>query len=153
MAGQISSYVTGAQLVIRVDGEVYAYAQSLSFNESFSNQPAGGLGSIAYTNLEPLAYSARGSLQILQHEDMSANPLLLRDQFNPVNLLVSSTFDIEVLMKVSPGGNAAKAGGVNAVKYTLKDCRLTNYSISFSPNQLVSPSVDYVCQQIVESEA
>jgi hypothetical protein len=144
MANQIASFITGAQLIVVIDDVIYGFAQSISFSENFSNQPVGGLGDFSYKNQEPLAYSARGSFQIYQHEDLSHNPLLVNNNFNPVNLIVSKTFDITV--------NQKNGSGKSEIKYVLKDCRLTNYSLSFSPNQLIMPSIDYVCQQVIEND-
>ena len=163
MANKVSTFITGAQLVITFNGIQMIHAQSLSFQESFTNQPVGGLGQMGYTNLEPLSYSARGSFQIMQvinELSLPNNLLITNDNFNPVNMLVSKTFDIiintrqgtQTTYKVDADGKLQPTSAVTALqtKYTLKDCRLTNFSISFSPNQLAMPTVDYVCQEVQE---
>jgi hypothetical protein len=159
---QIGSFLNGATLTIKIGGTNVAFAQSISFSDNMSVQPVGGIGSYSYQNLEPLMYTARGSLQIMRYlcdansnrpsnvkADHISNGLLVKNQFNPIQMLLSSTFDIDVSVKTK------KADGTDDEKviYRLKDCRLSNFSMGFSPGQLLSESVDYVCLQVVDMGA
>lgn len=169
MANQLSSFLNGSMLVIKIGKVQFAYCQSLSFSERMNIQPVGGMGSYSYQNIEPLQYSAGGSMQILRYSkkmldlvtgqtpaqspanigNMNAqndgNSLLDSLHFNPASILVSSTFDIEVYDRRGVGADVT----ANTKKLmVIKDCRLTNYSISFTPGQLLNESVQYVCMGI-----
>ncbi len=173
MAGQIASFVSGSLLVIKINNNQIAYAQSLSFSENMSTQPVGGIGSYSYQAIEPLMYTARGSLQIMRYltnktdnnagkpgnyskDQKTASPesnsLMNQGQFNPAMMLISQTFDIEVYEKAQYDANGVLS--VDEIPlYVLKDCRLTNYNMAFSPGQLLSENVDYVCLRVLDANA
>ena len=156
--------------MIKINNKKIAYAQSLSFSENMSTQPVGGIGSYSYQNLEPLMYTARGSLQLMRYltnetennvgkpgnystdhktAGRESNSLMSQSQFNPAMLLLSQTFDIEVYQKAQKD----KDGGIAVDEfplYVLKDCRLTNYNMAFSPGQILSENVDYVCLRVLD---
>ena len=64
MASKLASFMSGAQLVIYIGGVKAAFAQGISFQESMDNVPVGGIGSFSYHAIEPLRYSASGSITI-----------------------------------------------------------------------------------------
>jgi hypothetical protein len=160
MSGQIGSFLNGAILVIKIGDTNIAYAQSVNFSDNMSVQPVGGIGSFSYNNLEPLMYTARGSLQITSYfcdkdatnlpanikPGHTRNGLMVKNQFNPILAILSTTFDIDVLVKTGKGDETKTL-------YRLKNCRLSNFNMSFSPGQLLSESVDYVCLQIQDMKA
>lgn len=124
MAGLQSKFLNGAELEIQIVDPDYgtftlAYAQAVSFSHNMRNAPIGGIGSYGQHTLEPLQYSAQGSLVITRYSEAaktkatnahlpanlrgstnskwaSGNGLLHRSHFNPVRLLISKTFDIVV---------------------------------------------------------
>lgn len=170
MANQLSSFLNGSMLVIKIGKVQFAYCQSLSFSERMNIQPVGGMGSYSYQNLEPLQYSASGSMQILRYSKAlmdkvataenpnqrpanigtpnaqnDGNSLLDALHFNPAGLLISSTFDIEVYDR--------RATDAKQLLMVIKDCRLTNYSISFTPGQLLNETVQYVCMGVQDYNA
>ena len=66
MAGQISSFVNGSMLVIRIGKVQFAYCQSLSFNENMTVIPTTGIGSYSFSGLEPVQFAASGNMRILR---------------------------------------------------------------------------------------
>jgi hypothetical protein len=173
MANMTNTILSGSMLVIKVGKLDFAYAQSLNFSERMNTQPVGGVGSYSYQTLEPLQYMASGSMVITRYSkkliagivgseetkignlpksqissENDGNSLLDRTQFNPLNLLISSTFDIDVYLKATLTGATAlvnATGYSEQLLYRIKDCRLTNYSMSFAPGQVLNETVQYVC--------
>lgn len=87
------------------------------------------------------------------------NSLLDTKAFNPIGLLLSATFDIDVYER---GTNAIfeKDGTVKSISDALTgldflfkfvDCRFTDYSFDFAPGQLLFENLNYVCSQIQET--
>jgi hypothetical protein len=78
------------------------------------------------------------------------NSLVDAVSFNPRKILISSTFDIDVYERGVDGatGNHSNAG--NFLKYTLKDCRLTGYGLSFAVGSILQESVSFICRTVVE---
>jgi hypothetical protein len=172
MANKLASFMSGAQLVIYIGGKKVAFAQGLSFQESMDNVPVGGVGSFSYHAIEPLRYSASGSISVTRwsskltdaiksvfgNEGTTPNPIAgaakigTRDgnslldgvQFNPVKLLSAATFDVVVYDKVKDA-----SGNLNAA-YKLENCRLSGYSFGFSPATLLQEGVTFICTSVVD---
>ena len=175
MAGLIPSFASGATLVIRVGRVQLAYASSLTFVDDVTHAPIGGIGSYSYDALEPTQYVARGSFVLQRYSNVAhaantamgdlqspkntspnparsllsasvgtesvpdGNSMLWGLQFNPSNLLVGKTFDIQMYEKKSRD----ELGDIPV--FTIKDCRMTGYSISFTPGQTVSENLNFSC--------
>lgn len=169
MAGLIPSFASGSTLVIRVGDRQVAYATSLSFVDDVSHAPIGGIGSYSYDALEPTQYIARGSFTIQRYagsahgansdlgttqSNLAPNParsaangpnnpdgnsMLYGSQFNPTGLLLSKTFDINVYEKLTKDTLAPVA------LFTIRNCRMTGYSIGFTPGQTVSENISFTC--------
>ncbi len=80
---------------------------------------------------------------------------LLRDYwFNPINLLLSTTFDVSVYERdLKPiAGKVDKFNFITGgtLLYTMSDCRMTNYSISFTPGSFVNETVAFVCLGVAD---
>lgn len=67
MANQLPSFLSGAQLIIKLGNRNIAYAQALSFSHNVNLMPVGGIGSYGYHAIEPGQYSAQGSLVITRY--------------------------------------------------------------------------------------
>jgi hypothetical protein len=173
MANMTNTILNGSMLMIRIGKLNFAYVQSLNFSERMTNAAVGGMGSGSYQTLEPTQYMASGSMTITRYSTQlikavagagftkvgnldkarisaknDGNSLLDNTQFNPLNLLISSTFDIDVYVKKTLTGGSATAnatGYTEELLYTIKNCRLTNYSMAFAPGQLLNETVQYVC--------
>jgi hypothetical protein len=180
MSNQLSSFMAGAQLKIYVNGKSVAFAQSLSFQESMEVVPVGGLGAYSYHALEPLRYSASGSLTITRWSNaltqeiqatygktgqvvpnpisgapisttQDGNSLLDGVMFNPVALLAAPTFDIEVYIRKPSAGGAAGADLTHV--YTLQHCRMSGYSFGFTPSTLLQEGVTFICTEVNDLSA
>lgn len=87
------------------------------------------------------------------------NSLIDGTMMNPQLLLLSSTFDIEVyernmkVQKDTEGKVVTGAGGIveGNLIFTLKDCRIGNYSFSFAPGELLVENVSGLARYYQES--
>jgi hypothetical protein len=163
MAGLIPSFASGSTLVIQVGKNRVAYASNLSFVDDVTHSPIGGIGSYSYDSLEPTQYLARGSFTMQRYSKLAfdanapdpannknpvrssvsagvpdGNSMLFGSQFNPSGLLLGKTFDILVYEKATNGTLMADP------LFTIKDCRMTGYSISFTPGQTVSENLNFM---------
>lgn len=176
MAGLIPSFASGASLVIRVGKTQVAHATSLSFVDDVTHAPIGGIGSYSYDTLEPTQYIARGSFVIQRYSGLAftantnngaalaspnlapntprtataagapdGNSMLWGSQFNPTSLLLSKTFDINVYEKATNGTF------FDDPLFSIKNCRMTGYSIGFTPGQTVSESINFTCILITDN--
>jgi len=74
MAGQISSFAKGSDLVIKIGDVNIAFCQSLSFSRNVTNIPIMSIGSYGPSALEPVDFSASGSLQITRYSTAILTP-------------------------------------------------------------------------------
>ena len=161
-----------------MDGVLQAYATNLSFTDDVAHAAVGGIGSYSYDSLEPLQYLARGSFSLMRYSqsvndanlldpsskpatlpgrmnakspsDHDGNSLLRASSFNPVNLMLSRSFDIVVYER-----QKQDLGSVGDMKeiYKMNDCRMTSYGITFSPGALISENIGFICITATDSVA
>ncbi|NBP02909.1 MAG: hypothetical protein EBU90_22915 [Proteobacteria bacterium] len=168
MAGQIPSFLTGANLVIRIGDIRVAFAQSLSFQRNVAHTAVMGVGAYDVLALEPTSFAASGSMQILRwtddmlekrkndkntlpdnmaetasKPDLIGNSIVSDTAFNPQKLLLSTTFDIEVYEKKADEGQVE-----GTLLFVLKDCRIQNYNFNFVPGELLVENVSFLCRRI-----
>lgn len=169
MAGIVSSFVNGSQLEIQLGDRVLAYAQGLSFNEDMTVVPVGGIGSHSHHALEPTQYIASGSMIVTRYSDKilgadgkpipdiqkpgvkapkgvkrDGNSLLISSQFSPHTLIYAPTVDIKVFSRTS----GSQDNKDKELLYTLRDCRFTGYSFSFTPGSLMQEVVTFLCIEV-----
>jgi hypothetical protein len=79
------------------------------------------------------------------------NTLLHPSQFNPARLLFSRTFDIDVY-EGGPSSTALAGSdrGVSKLIFTLQNCRMTGYSIAFTPGALVGENISFMCIRVID---
>lgn len=172
MAGQIPSFLNGANLIIRIGEIRVAFAQSLSFSRNVSHTAVMGIGAYDVLALEPTGFAASGSMQILRwtdemlakrtaHRDslpenmqtttdvpnMVGNSIVDKSALNPAELLISTSFDIEVYEK-DPD---TKLEGT--LLFILRDCRISNYNFNFVPGELLVENVSFQCRSIEDGIA
>jgi len=184
MANLIPSFANGSALKITVDDITIAYATNLSFSDDVTHAGVGGVGSYSYDALEPVQYAARGGFSVTHYSkaamtaiaggnDLSAasnaparssgnnsvnggdgNSFLVANSFNPVALLASRTFDIQVWQTGTPSidANGKIIVGSEVIIFTCKDCRLTSYGLSFTPGTLVAEQIGFICIQVVDEQ-
>jgi hypothetical protein len=151
-----------------MDGKTLAFATNLSWSDDVAHAAVGGIGSFSYDALEPLQYLARGSFSLMRYGSAArnsiaaasapartsagspgndGNSMLSTNSFNPSALLLSRTFDIDIYERKDTSG----VGASDLKKtFTIRDCRLTSYSITFTPGQLVSENIGFICIQAVD---
>ena len=173
MAGFIPSFASGANLVIYIGAHALAYGTNLSFVDDVANAPIGGIGGYSFDTIEPTQYIARGNFSITRYSKLAieglqnsgfvvgtdtvlpgrmgpadtgnegwgadGNSMLSPTHFNPINLLASRTFNI-IIYERNTGGNKIEAQTI-----TLTDCRLTSYSLAFTPGSLVAENLGFIC--------
>jgi hypothetical protein len=80
------------------------------------------------------------------------NSILAPYAFDPRRMLLSATFNIEVYERKSDAANIGELSGTTGeLLYTFEDCRLTNYSFSFAPGQMLTENVSFICRRIVDA--
>jgi hypothetical protein len=79
------------------------------------------------------------------------NSMLVGPQFNPSKLLISRTFDIEVYERKADG--ATTVGDLGERVFLIHNCRMTSYSITFTPGQLVSENIGFICIRVQDDLA
>lgn len=173
MAGQIASFASGSNLAIKIGDVNMAFATNLSWSDDVAHAAVGGIGAFDYQALEPLQYLARGSFTLTRYGSQAhnaitsngkgtparsvagvpptaagnggdGNSMLRGPHFNPSKLLLSRTFDIDVYERASDGSYGTKI-------FTVHDCRMTNYSITFTPGQLVSENIAFMCIRVQDT--
>ena len=80
------------------------------------------------------------------------NSFLVANSFNPVALLASRTFDIQVLQGAADEVTGKRETLKDKVVFTCKDCRLTSYGLSFTPGTLVAEQIGFICIQVVDEQ-
>ena len=169
--GTLPQMATGAGLVIKINSVTIAYAQSMSFADRMATAPVGGIGSYSYDAIEPLQYSASGSMVITQYSQAAldaisqitkpsrvdnpgrvnatqGNTVLRSKWFSPLMLMISSTFDIDVYNRAQSSTDAAIS--IGDLVYTLQDCRLNAYALTFTPGSLVQENIGYLCLAVID---
>ena len=79
------------------------------------------------------------------------NSILAPYSFDPRRMLLSATFDIQVYERGAASAAeetvaGALSGKTGNLLYTFQDCRLTNYSFSFAPGQILNENVSFICR-------
>ena len=178
MAGQLPSYLSSSQLEIRLGDNVLAYCQNLAWTDDMTNVPVGGVGAYSFHSLEPVAYMGRGSMTITHYskaifdvlkdipgalpenlagttvpDGRDGNTLLIPEFFNPVQLLISRTFDVNVYERSLDTSASRLSPATSRVIYTLKDCRMTNMSLTFTPGSLINMVASFLCLHVIDHTA
>jgi hypothetical protein len=178
MAGLIPSFTSGSKLIIHVGSIRFAYATNLSFTDNVSHAPVSGIGSFAPDAIEPLQYTANGSMTLTRYSqaafaainkfvsvdqtvkaptragapasntERDGNSLFIKNSFSPAHLLISRSFDIDVYERMASGASGASLEG--QLSFSIKDVRLTSYSITFTPGTLVQENVTFLALSIVD---
>lgn len=179
MAGKIAPFMDGSQLLIMVDGRKVAFCESISFNDNMQVQTTFGIGSYGPHTVEPLSYSASGSMRILRYtteaidgsgqtadklnipsassrtanvgsgRGADGNSMLWANSFSPLRMLLETTFDIQVWSRIPQADGSEK----KVLSYILNDCLVQSIGIGFSPGALVSENVSFTCLKITDQRA
>ncbi len=141
---QKSAFLSGAQLTIKlrnVNGTdmVVAYATNLQMNDAMADTGVQVIGAEGNQAIEPLSYGAGGSFSVMSYAD-EFNSFIHLFKLYPRTLLFQTTFDIDV----DPKPGQSPTGTV----YTIYDCRLNDWTLSFAPGQLSGERMGFVARGI-----
>ena len=78
------------------------------------------------------------------------NSLAFKTSFSPAQLLLESTFDIKVYTRSSTGASALDPKG-RTLLYTISDCIMTGWSMSFSVGALATEQYSWIGRIITEN--
>jgi hypothetical protein len=137
MAGQLPSFITGANAKIKVGNLTMAYAQDVSYSIEVSTIPVETIGRYEVVTNEPIAYYVSGTLSVIRYTKSAANVTgadkvlsgvnktgnsinnwnddtgagNIGKHFDPGQLLTSKTFDLEIIAKISGDAGGPVAAG------------------------------------------
>jgi hypothetical protein len=117
MAGIKSTFVVGARAKVKIDSKTLAFATNVNYTVDVAHIPVEVLGAYEVVAYEPVGYRVNGTLTIVRYTANgnttrtdganadgnsvfkmgdSANAARAPAAFNPGNLILSETFEIEV---------------------------------------------------------
>jgi len=134
MANQVPTFITGANAKISVDGVTFAYASDVSYQVVVDTIPIETMGRYEAVTNEPVNYTVTGDLSVVRYTSLANNTAGTASskgnglgnvtgtsgeqqsfQFDPNNMLLSSSWDLVVYQKYATGagltGTSAIAGG------------------------------------------
>lgn len=179
MAAIKPSFVVGARAKVKIDNKTLAFCTNVNYTVDVTHVPIEVLGSYEVVSYEPVGYRVNGTLSVVRYtaannttkvdeQDANgnsvftmgaaaSNPARAAAAFNPGNLLLSETFDIEVydrrdgdkkndgqlFVKIRDARFERRSGGVNAKglleeQYTFNGILMDDDAASVSksgPNQ------------------
>lgn len=134
MANQVPTFITGANAKITVDGVTFAYASDVSYQVVVDTIPIETMGRYEAVTNEPVNYTVTGDLSVVRYTSLANNTAETSSskgnglgnvtgtsgetqsfQFDPGNMLTSSSWDLVVYQKYATGagltGTSAIASG------------------------------------------
>jgi len=165
MAGQVPSFITGANARISVGGVTFAYASDVSYQVIVDTVPIETMGRYEAVSNEPVNYSVGGELSIVRYTKLATtianqvNPPAhaagtgngvgnvnlstgqqLSDHVNPGNILASQTWDLNVYQKtVNSGTDANEVGFIK-----ISDCRLNRMGAGLNKRGILVDRLSFV---------
>jgi len=163
MAGQLPSFVTGANAKIKAGGLTFAYAQDVSYVVRVDTVPVETMGRYETVSNEPVNYTVSGDLAIVRYTAVAKNNGLPKvkaggnglgnanwatggngaDQFNPGALLASRIWDLAVFQKIQASPTATPASQEPAV-WTITDCRFTSKGAGLNKRGILVDRMSFV---------
>lgn len=82
------------------------------------------------------------------------NSLLISELFNPINLMLSRTFDIKVIPRaINRQGVALANAGSGDPVYTMSNCRATSFRLSFTSGSLAQQIFTFICMAVIDHDS
>lgn len=91
MSGVLPSFLAGSQLIIRIGNRPIAEAVAMSFQDNMDNAQVFSIGSTGPSAIEPLMYSASGSITITRYSDIVLKNPNIANPANVFNTIQGST--------------------------------------------------------------
>lgn len=83
----------------------------------------------------------------------AGNSMLTKNFFSPVHLMISRTIDIHVYERAPKAGQDFGAVMDEILTYTVRNARLSSYSLTFTPGSLLQEQIGFVAMQMVDELA
>lgn len=178
MANQVPTFITGANAKITVDGVTFAYASDVSYQVVVDTIPIETMGRYEAVTNEPVNYTVTGDLSVVRYTSLANKTAETGSskgnglgnvtgtsgetqsfQFDPGNMLTSSSWDLVVYQKYATGagltGTSAIASGVadaaaiatgvsqlGVIK--IADCRFNRKSAGISKRGILVDRLSFV---------
>lgn len=167
MAGKLPTFVTGANAKIKLGGKTFAYCSDVAYNIAVDVVPIETMGRYEAVTLEPVNYSVSGDLSVVRYTKVAGDAGMPgtnasgnglgnvelgtgnkgSNQFDPGNMLVSATWDLEVYQKTQAAATAAGAIAATAESQkiiTIRDCRFTRKSSGISKRGILVDRLSFM---------
>jgi hypothetical protein len=178
MANQVPTFITGANAKITVDNITFAYASDVSYNVVVDTIPIETMGRYEAVTNEPVNYSVSGELSVVRYTSLANKTaetsslkgnglgnvtgntgLAQSNQFDPGNMLLSSSWDLVVYQKyataagltgtssIGSGGadSAALSSGVSQLGVIrISDCRFNRMSAGITKRGILVNRLSFV---------
>jgi hypothetical protein len=138
MSQMKAGFITGANAKIKAGKDVLAYCTDVGYNITVQTIPIESMGKYEVHSNEPVGYAIDGTLSVIRYTKRAKSSLVddaaqdgnrpekveteggtsWQAHINPKLLLLSETFDLEIIEKTDENG-----GGNSVMK--VEDCRLT----------------------------
>ncbi len=146
MAVEELPVLAGLDAVLKINGEIVAWATNVSFNEDFELQGIRTLGYHGDRGYKSQGYNASATVGTL---------LLLGDQADHVpmetrrTILRSGLVDMHILAPVGPEGDTSEAD----LLYILSQCKVGTQDVTFDSGTLVARNTTWRCREVIPQRA
>lgn len=178
MANQVPTFITGANAKISVDGVTFAYCSDVSYQVVVDTIPIETMGRYEAVTNEPVNYTVSGDLSVVRYTSLANNTAHTASskgnglgnvtgtsganqsyQFDPTNMLTSSSWDLVVYQKystasgltgtsaIAPGSAdaAAIATGVSQLGVIrIADCRFNRKAAGINKRGILVDRLSFV---------
>ena len=163
MAGMKPGFITGANAKIKAGNITLAYATDVSYDMTTITIPVEVMGRYEVVSNEPIAYGINGSFSVVRYTSQAASSNIagvnasgnssgsiqasagsiadFKDHLNPGNLLMSTTFDLQIYQKTQ---TVNKAEGPLVQVFNVKDVRLTRKGATLSKRGILVDTYAFV---------
>lgn len=164
MAGLKPSFITGGNAKVVLGGLTLAYATDVSYRADTQTIPVEVMGRYEVVSNEPIATTVSGSMSIVRYTTAATPGAALDatnmpaaaldgndigkaakfDHFNPKEILLSKTFDVEVFQRIAEGADIGETNtkAVSVVK--VRDCRFTSMGGSVNKRGILVEQFSFV---------
>jgi hypothetical protein len=169
MSGKKVGFVTGANAKLKIGTKTLAYATDCQYSVTVFTAAVEGFGRYEVLANEPVAYTCEGMFNVIRYTKAAkiagitdaatnGNPSSTlngtaaggtansaADHLDPSQILLSSTFDLDIFQKVTPNSGPTAAGtpGIIGI-YRIKDCRIVRRGATLSKRGVLVDSYSFV---------
>ena len=163
---KVTSFITGANAKVKVDGKTFAYASDVSYQVVVDTVPIETMGRYEAVTNEPVNYSVAGELSVVRYTSIAqaraksaisngaaggnglgnvtgTSATKLSDQIDPGNILFSATWDLDVFQKTQATEGAVTTTDTTSV-IKISDCRFTRKSAGINKRGILVDRLSFV---------